>query len=71
MDGPFLFFTFGLVILAHVTLHTEGVENNLWGVTMLDSEEGVIVNVGSVDPLTGQFHNRTTTFCYLGGAAAL
>ena len=44
--------------------------DNLWGVTMLGSEEGITVNVGSVNPMTGQYKDHATSVRYLGGAAA-
>jgi hypothetical protein len=37
---------------------------------MLDSEEGVTINAGLVDPSSGEFKNQLTTFRYLAGAAA-
>ncbi|CAF1372030.1 unnamed protein product [Adineta steineri] len=68
MNCILVFCTLALTIV-RFTLHVQ-CTSSLWGVAMLDSEEGITINAGSVDPSSGRFKNQLTTFRYLGGAAA-
>jgi hypothetical protein len=70
MDRTPVVCAFTLTIVIHLTGHALCASSSLWGVTMLSSEEGVTINVGSVDPLSGNFKNQSTTFRYLGSAAS-
>jgi hypothetical protein len=54
----------------HFTLYAQCAISSLWGVIMLDSEEGATINAGLVDLSSGEFKNQLTTFRYLAGAAA-
>ncbi len=56
--------------IMHFTLYAQCASSSLWGVIMLDSEEGATINAGLVDPSSGEFKNQLTTFRYLAGAAA-
>ncbi len=67
--NPFLCALATLTIV-HFTLYIQCASSSLWGVIMLDSEEGVTINAGPVDPSSGEFKNQLTTFRYLAGAAA-
>jgi hypothetical protein len=65
-----LFCTLVTLIIVHFILYAQCASSTLWGVILLDSEEGVTINAGPVDPSSGGFTNQLTTFRYLGGAAA-
>jgi hypothetical protein len=68
MDPILLFCALALTFV-HFTVYVQ-CASSLWGVILLNSEEGVTINAGSVDPSSGRFNNQLTTFRYLGGAAA-
>ena len=70
MNRNSIFCALTTLTIIHFILYTRCAGSSLWGVIMLDSEEGVTVNAGPVDPSSGQFTNQLTAFRYLGGAAA-
>jgi len=70
MDRNPLFYALAILTIVHFTLYTQCAGSSLWGVIMLNSEEGVTINAGPLDPSSGQFQNQLTTFRYLASAAA-
>jgi hypothetical protein len=70
MNYNLSFYILARLAIVQFTLYAQCSSSSLWGVILLNSEEGVTDDAGLVDPSTGQYTNQLTTFRYLGGAAA-